>query len=150
MHFKKFKGLLDQISEVVSFSLTVINLVTEVSIFGFEQIHNWKDLSVVWHKSLSNGVGAGHEGLQDFQGDGDNLWVPGVQSSLNWDNELGDDWQDLGSSLLEHIKNTLDCEESVWVHFLPNALEKDWEVMVIIQLLNLYLPVDFVFVVLIT
>jgi len=54
---------LDQITKVVSFSLTVINLVSKVCIFGLEKVNDWEDLSVIWHKSLSDGVGAGDECL---------------------------------------------------------------------------------------
>jgi len=144
VHFKEFECLLNKVSEVISFPLAVINFITKVGVLGLEQVHDWQDLSIVWHKSLSDGVGTGNESLQDFKGNTNNFWVSGVQGSLNWDNQLRNDWQDLGSSLLKHIKNTLDGKESVWVHFLSDTLEKDWEVMMVIELLNLNFPVDFV------
>jgi hypothetical protein len=36
----------------------------------------------------------------------------------------------------------LDCEESVLILLLADSFEKDREVMVVIELLDLYLPVD--------
>ena len=144
MHLKELQGLLDQISKIVSFPLAVVDFISEVCVLSLEQVHDWQDLSIVWHESFSDGVGASNEGLQDFECDSDNFWVSSVQSSLNWNNQLGNNWQDLGSSLLKHIKNTLDGKESVWVHFLSNTLEKDWQVMMVVELLNFYFPVDFV------
>lgn len=82
--------------------------------------------------------------MQDFQSDSDDLWVTSVQGSLNRDNELWDDWQHFGSTLFEHVENTLHGQESVWVHFFSNTFEKDWQVMMVVKLLDLDLPVDLV------
>lgn len=144
MHFEQLKGLLDQVTQVVSFSLTIINFVTKVRVFGLEQVHDWQNLSVIWHQSFSNGVRAGYKCLQDFQGNGNNLWVSCVQSSLNWDNKLWDDWEYFCSTFLEHVEYTLHGQESVGIHFLSNSLEEDWQVMMIIQLLDFYFPIDLV------
>jgi len=144
MHFEELEGLLDQITQVVSFSLTVVNSVAKVGIFCLEQVHDGKNLSIVGHQSLTNSIGAGHECLQDLQGNADNLWVSRVQGSLNWDNKLGDDREHFGATLLEHIKYTLYGQKSVGIHFLSDALEEYWQVMMIVQLLDLYLPIDLV------
>jgi len=144
MHFKKFKGLLDQISQVSSFPLTVINLITNVGILSLEKIHDWKNLSVIWDKSLANSIRACDQGLQDFQSNSNNFWVSGIQSSFNWDNQLWNNWQYLSSTFFKHIKYTLNSKESVWVHFLSNTFEKDWEIMMVIKLLNINFPVDFI------
>lgn len=144
MHFEQLEGLLNQISEVISFPLAVINFITQVGVFGLEQVHDWQDLSIVRHKGFSDGVGASNKSLQDFQSDTNNFWVSSVQSSLDWNNQLGDDWQDFGSTFLKHVENTLHGEESVWVHFLSDTLEKDWQVVMVVELLNFYFPVDFV------
>ena len=108
MHLEELESLLNKVSKIVALPLAVVDLVPEVCIFGLEQVHDWQDLSVVWHQSLANGVGAGYEGLQDFQGNCDNLWVSRVQSSLDWNNKLWDERQNFGATLLKHIKNTLD------------------------------------------
>jgi len=60
MNFKQFQSLLDQISQVLSLSLTVINLVSQVLILDLEQIEHWKYLSVVWHQCFTYSVGASH------------------------------------------------------------------------------------------
>ena len=48
MHLKELEGLLDQVSEIVSFPLAIVNLVTKVEILSLEQVHDRQDLSVVW------------------------------------------------------------------------------------------------------
>jgi len=92
MHFKKFQGLLDQISQVSGFPLTVINLITNVGVLSLEEVHDWKNLSVIWDESLTNGIRACNQGLQDFQSNSNNFWVSGIQSSFNWDNQLWNNW----------------------------------------------------------
>ena len=144
MHLEQLKGLLDEVSEVVSLSLTVVNLVTDVEVLGLEQVHDGKDLSVVRHQSLSNSVRAGYESLEDLKGDGNNLGVSGVESGFDRNNKLGADGEDLGSALLEHVEHTLDGKESVGVNLLSNSLEEDGEVVMVVELLDLDLPVDFV------
>lgn len=62
--------------------------------------------------------------------------------TLDWNDQLGDNWQYLSTSLLKHVEDTLDCKESVWILLLADSFEKDREVMVVIELLDLYLPVD--------
>lgn len=79
MNFKHFKGLLDEVSEVVSLSLAVVDLVAEVLVLDLEEVEHREDLSVVGHEGFSNGVRAGDECLQDLQSDGDDVWVSGVQ-----------------------------------------------------------------------
>jgi len=144
VHLKQFQCLLDQISKVVSLSLTVVDFVAQVCILDFEKVHDWQDLSVVGYECLSNGVRAGHEGLQNFESNGDDLWVSCVQGGLDWDNELWDDWEDLGTTLLKHIEDTVHGQESVWIHFLSDTLEEDWQVMMVIELLDLDLPINLV------
>jgi hypothetical protein len=55
---------------------------------------------------------------------------------------LRDDGENLGTALLEHVKDTLDGEESIWVLLFADTLEENRQVMVIIKLLDLNLPVD--------
>jgi hypothetical protein len=132
VHLEELKSLLDKISKIERFTLAVVNLVSHVEVLHLEEVHDWQDLSVVWHKSLTNGVRAGHESLQNLKSDSNNLWVSGVESSLDWDNQLWDDWQYLGTSLVEHIEDTLDSKESVWINLFSNSLKEDWKVVMII------------------
>ena len=64
--------------------------------------------------------------------------------TLDWNNELRNNWKYLSTSLFEHIKDTLHCEEPVWVLLLSDALEEDGQVMMVVKLLNFNLPVDLV------
>ena len=82
--------------------------------------------------------------MQDFQSNSDNFWVSGVQSSLDWDNQLWDDWKHLSATFLEHVEDTLHGKESVWINLFSDTLEENWEIMMVIQLLNVDFPVDFV------
>ena len=65
----------------MSLSLAVVDLVAQVLVLDSEEVEDGEDLSVVGHEGLADGVGAGDEGLQDLQGDGDDFWVSGVQGS---------------------------------------------------------------------
>ena len=82
--------------------------------------------------------------MHDLESDGDDLWITGVESGLDGDNQLRDDWKDLGATLVEHIEHSLNSEESVWVDLFPNALEEDWKIMMVIELLNVDFPVDLI------
>jgi len=82
--------------------------------------------------------------LQDFEGDDDVLRVSGVKGGLDRNDQLRDDRKHLSSTLIKHIKHTLHGQESVGVHLLSDSLEEDWEVMMVVKLLDLDLPVNFV------
>jgi hypothetical protein len=124
VHLEELKGLLDKISQVEALSLTVVNLVSNVGILDLEEVHDGQDLSVVRHKGLTNGLRAGHESLQDLEGDGDDVNISGVQGSLDWDNELRNDGQNLGATSFKHVKDTLDSKESVGVHLFSDTLPR--------------------------
>ena len=55
---KEFKGLLDEVSQVVPLTLTVVDLVAEVGVLLFEKVHHGENLTVVGHQRFSNGVTA--------------------------------------------------------------------------------------------
>jgi hypothetical protein len=38
----------------------------------------------------------------------------------------------------------LNCEESVGIHLFTDALEENWEIVMVVELLDFNLPVDFV------
>ena len=60
--------------------------------------------------------------------------------TLDGDDELWDDWKDLGSTLFKHIEGSLHREESVWVLLLTDALEEDGEVMMVVKGHDVDLP----------
>ena len=62
--------------------------------------------------------------------------------TLNRDDQLGNNWKDLSATLLKHVEDTLDGEESVWILLFTDTLKEDWEIMMIVELLDLHFPVD--------
>lgn len=142
MHLEQFQGLLNQVTEVVSLSLAIVNAVAHVHIPRLKQVHDRQDLAVVRYQSLANRVGACHECLQDFQRDCDDLRVTRIQRRLDRNNQLWYDWQHLGTALFEHIEYALHCKETVWIHFFANPFEENGQVVMIVQLLNFDLPID--------
>jgi len=72
--------LLDQVAQVQALPLAVVNLIANVGVTLLEEVHHGQYLSVVRNQGFSDSVGAGHECLQDFEGDGDDFTVTSVQS----------------------------------------------------------------------
>ena len=54
---------MDEVSQVGSLALAVVDLITNVLVADFEKVQNGQDLSVVGNECLSNGVGAANESL---------------------------------------------------------------------------------------
>jgi len=144
MLLEEFEGALDEVTHVHVLTLVVLDLVSEVLVSGLEEVEDGKDLSVVGHQSFTDGVRTDNEGLEDLKGHGDDLMVSGVEGSFDWNDELGDNWEHLSSSLLKHVEDSLDGEESVGVGLLADTLKEDGEVMVVVELLDIHFPVDFV------
>jgi len=67
-----------------------------------------------------------------------------IKLTLNWDDQLGNDGEDLGTTLLEHVEDTLHSKEAVGVLLFADAFEEDRQVMMIIKLHNIDLPLDLV------
>jgi hypothetical protein len=65
-----------------------------------------------------------------------------VKVTFDGDDQLRDDREHLSTALLKHVEDALDREEPVRVLLLTDALEEDGQVMVVVKLLDLYLPVD--------
>jgi len=84
------------------------------------------------------------EGLQDLQHFDHHLLVARVQCRLDRDDELRDDWQDLGATVLEHVQRAFLCEEGVGHLGLSGAVEEDGQVVVEVELLDVDLPLDLV------
>lgn len=81
MGLEHLEGLLDEVSEDKSLALGVFDLVAKVAVILLEEVHNGEDLTVVGHEGFTDGVTAGNEGLQDLEGNGDDLRVTGVEGS---------------------------------------------------------------------
>ncbi len=79
MGFEHLEGLLDQVAQVQTLPLAVVDLVTNVGVALLEKVHHGQNLSVVGNQGLSDGVGASHECLQNLEGNGDDFTVAGVQ-----------------------------------------------------------------------
>jgi hypothetical protein len=62
--------------------------------------------------------------------------------TLDRNNKLRDNWENLGTALLKHIKDSLNSQEAIGILFFSDALEKNWEIVVVVKLLDFYLPVD--------
>ena len=58
-----FKSRLDQISQVLALSLTVVDLISEVDVLCFHQVQDGEDLAVVWDQGLADSVRASDESL---------------------------------------------------------------------------------------
>ncbi len=63
VNLEHLEGLLDEVSQVGSLALAVVDLITNVLVADFEKVQNGQDLSVVGNECLSNGVGAANESL---------------------------------------------------------------------------------------
>lgn len=62
--------------------------------------------------------------------------------TLDRDDQLGNNWENLSTALLQHVKNTLHSQESVWVLLLTDTFEENRQVVMVVKLLYLDFPVD--------
>jgi hypothetical protein len=62
--------------------------------------------------------------------------------TFNWDDELGNDGEHLGTTFLEHVEDTLHGEETVGVLLFTDTFEEDGQVMMVVKLHNVDLPED--------
>jgi hypothetical protein len=65
-----------------------------------------------------------------------------LRNTFDGDDELGDHREYFGTAFLKHIENSLDGKEAIGVLLFTDTFEEDWEVMMIVKLLDLHLPVD--------
>jgi len=144
MLLEELKGALDEVSQDHSFTLAVLDLVSKVQVAGLEEVENGEDLSVVGYEGLTNSLRALDERLEDLEGHSNNLGVASVKGGFDRDDELRDDGEYLSSTLLEHVADSLDGKESVGVDLLTDAFEEDGEVVMVVELLDIHFPVDFV------
>ena len=73
-----------------------------------------------------------------------NAAIPLILNYLTFDgdDELRDDWEHLGSSLLQHVENSLHCQESIWILLLSDSFKEDGQVMMVIELSDFDFPVN--------
>ena len=67
-----------------------------------------------------------------------------LRLTLDWDDELWDNWKDFGSALFEHVESALDREESVWLLLLSDSFKEDWEVVMVVEGHDVDFPEEFV------
>ena len=79
MCLEHLEGLHDEVAKVLSLALAVVDGITLVQVLGLEQVHDWQDLTVVWHKGLTDGITALDKRLQDVESSGNNLGITGVE-----------------------------------------------------------------------
>ena len=63
MNLEHFEGLLDEVAQVSSLTLAVVDLITNVLVADLEEVQDGEDLYVVGDEGLTNGVRAADEGL---------------------------------------------------------------------------------------
>jgi hypothetical protein len=105
---EQFQCLLDQLAQVLALPLTVVDPISRVHILLSEYVEDWQNLPIVRHKCLSNHFSASHQLLEDLQSDTDDVWIAGVKSGLDRDDELRDDGEYLVPALVQHVENALD------------------------------------------
>ena len=64
--------------------------------------------------------------------------------TLDRDDELWDNWKNLGTSFFEQVESPLDGEESVWLLLFADALKEDGEVMMVVEGHDVNLPENLV------
>ena len=67
-------------------------------------------------------------------------WFLSPQGVVDWKDELRDDGQEFLWSGLDHVDNPLDCEEPVWIVNLPEAVDEDGEINVVVELSHIAAP----------
>jgi hypothetical protein len=58
------------------------------------------------------------------------------------DDQLRDDREDFSATLLQHVEGTLHRQESVGLMLLADSLKENGQVVVIVQLINSYFPLN--------
>lgn len=66
----------------------------------------------------------------------------GRKLTLDRDDQLGDDGQNLGASLFEHVENALHGQEAVGVLLFTDAFEENGEVVMVVELGHVHFPVN--------
>ena len=80
VRLEEFESLDNQVTEVLTLALTVVDSITLVQVLGLEEVHDGENLTVVGHEGLADGVAAEDKLLQDVEGGGNDEGVTSVQS----------------------------------------------------------------------
>ena len=83
-----------------------------------------------------------HTSQSTDQGTYNDSGLAGVESSLDRDDKLGDNGQDFAATVLQHIKSALYGKETIRLLLLTQAVKKDGQVVVVVELFNVDLPLD--------
>jgi hypothetical protein len=140
---QNFQSLLNQFRQILILSLGVVNLVPDVQSLVFKHVKNRKNLSVVRNQSLTNHLSGQYQLLNLFQCRANDLRILGRKSLLNWNDQLRQNWQQFVWVSFNQLISTLVGQKLVRLLCFPQALEKDWKVQMIIQMLRLHFPCQF-------
>ena len=67
-----------------------------------------------------------------------------MKLTLDWDDQLRDNGEDLWATLFEHVTHSLDGEETVGIILFTNTFEENGKVMMVVELRDINFPVDLV------
>ena len=82
--------------------------------------------------------------LENLERGADTRLFPRVQSVLDRDDELGNDRENLVGTVFQHVMNALSGEKLVGMSNLAESVKEKWEIVMEVQLLDLYLPCNLV------
>eukprot|EP00968_Pinguiococcus_pyrenoidosus_P004025 scaffold264_cov317-Pinguiococcus_pyrenoidosus.AAC.39 len=137
-----------EVAEVVPLLLPVVDAVSQVGVVADEDVHDGQDLAVVRHEGLADqarlsvlALVADHEVLQHLEHLDDDGPDSRVERRLERDDELRDDGQHLlALRRLHHVVHALLGQEGVGLLHLPQPVEEDGQVVVVVQLLHVHFP----------
>lgn len=113
-----------------------------LTVLVLEQVKDRQDLSVVRHERLADHLSRHDQLLEHLEHLAHDLVISRVERGLDRDDELRDDGEDLGTALREQIVGALTSEELVRLLLLADAVEEDREVVVVVELVEVDLPLD--------
>eukprot|EP00760_Papus_ankaliazontas_P000735 PhM_4_TR10202/c0_g1_i1/m.40879 len=144
VNFEQLQRFLDQLAKVRPLPLPVVDLIQGRLVAGLEEVQHRQKLTVVRHERLANQISGHHKLLHHLQYGAHDLRVACVERRLNRNDQLRDRRQDLCAALLEQVNAPLQGEKVVGLLNLAKSVEENREVVVIVQLLDVNLPVDLV------
>mmetsp|Transcript_72987 Transcript_72987/g.176111 ORF Transcript_72987/g.176111 Transcript_72987/m.176111 type:complete len:245 (-) Transcript_72987:370-1104(-) len=139
---EELERLRDEVAQRLTLLLRIVDAVAQVEVPVLEDVEHGQDLAVVGHERLADHVARDDHLLQDLEDGADDLGIPCVERRLDRDDQLRDHGQDLGAAVLQHVAHALHREEAVGLLLLPQAVEEDGQVVVVVELLNIHLPSD--------
>lgn len=139
----QFKGVLNKVANVLAESLMVVDPISAVQILLFEQVEDGEKLAIIGDQGLTHIVCTLDQLDQSLEGSAHHPIPPSVKSQFDGYDQLGDDGQDfLGPSARQQILDSLDGKEDIRVLGLPQAVEEEGKVVMVVQGLKRHLPAD--------